>query len=208
MLFGNPQHQIQDFRPVGSMVWEIWPPKLWEFRQKRVRLPTFEPSYLRNEWPNIHKTGIDGQKVLPNILQSEKELHIWNPCQIACPSIPVLWILGHSFLRYEGSKVGNRTRFCRNSQSLGGHISHTTDPIGLKCWIWCCGFPNNMYVEQVSLKSETVGFKFSVIFGDLTRNDPIVNVLVGGGLASTSFRKDKSTNSDCRLHRNQELSYK
>ena len=65
-----------------------------------------------------------------------------------------------------------------------------------------------MYVEQVSLKSETVGFKSSVILGDLTRNDPIVNVLVGGGLASTSFRKDKSTNSDCRLRRNQELSYK
>ena len=29
------------------------------------------------------------------------------------------------------------------------------------------------HVYQVSLKSETVGFKFSVIFGDLTRNDPI-----------------------------------
>ena len=27
---------------------------------------------------------------------------------------------------------------------------------------------------QVSLKSETVGFKFSVILGDLTRNDPIL----------------------------------
>ena len=23
--------------------------------------------------------------LLPNILQSEQELHIWNPCQIACP---------------------------------------------------------------------------------------------------------------------------
>ncbi len=23
--------------------------------------------------------------MLPNILQSEQELHIWNPCQIACP---------------------------------------------------------------------------------------------------------------------------
>ena len=29
------------------------------------------------------------------------------------------------------------------------------------------------HVYQVSLKSETVGFKFSVIVGDLTRNDPI-----------------------------------
>ena len=28
--------------------------------------------------------------MLPNILQSEQVLHIWNPCQIACPSIPVL----------------------------------------------------------------------------------------------------------------------
>ncbi len=28
--------------------------------------------------------------MLPNILQSEQELHIWNPCQIVCPSIPVL----------------------------------------------------------------------------------------------------------------------
>ena len=45
------------------VAWEIWPPKLWEFRPKRVRLPTFEPSYLRNEWPNIHKTGIDGQAI-------------------------------------------------------------------------------------------------------------------------------------------------
>ena len=65
MLFGNPQHQIQNFGPIGPVVWEIWPPKLWEFRQKQVRLPTFEvffePSYLRNELPNIHKTGIDGQ---------------------------------------------------------------------------------------------------------------------------------------------------
>ena len=56
--------------------------------------------------------------------------------------------LGHSFLRYEGSKVGNRARFCRNSQSLGGHISHTTGPISLKFWIWCCGFPNNMHVPS------------------------------------------------------------
>ena len=39
------------------------PPKLWEFRQKRARLPTFEPSYLRNELPNIHITGIDGQAI-------------------------------------------------------------------------------------------------------------------------------------------------
>ncbi len=53
MLFGNPQHQIQNFRLIGPVVWEIWPPKLWEFLQKRARLPTFEPSYLRNEWPNL-----------------------------------------------------------------------------------------------------------------------------------------------------------
>ena len=99
--------------------------------------------------------------MLPNIIQSVQELHIWNPCEIACPSIPVLWIWGHSFLiyYYEGSKVGNRARFCRNSQSLGGHISHTTGPIGLKFWIWCCGFPNNVTCTyQVSIKSETVGF--------------------------------------------------
>ena len=30
------------------------------------------------------------------------------------------------------------------------------------------------HVYQVSLKYETVGFKFSVILGDLTQNDPIV----------------------------------
>ena len=84
--------------------------------------------------------------MFPNIVQSEQEWHIiWNPCQIACPPIPVIWILGQSFLRYEGLKVGNCARFCRNSQSLGGHISHTTGPIDLKFWIWCCGFPNNMY---------------------------------------------------------------
>ena len=29
------------------------------------------------------------------------------------------------------------------------------------------------HVYQVSLKSETVGFKFSVILGDLTWNDPV-----------------------------------
>ena len=29
------------------------------------------------------------------------------------------------------------------------------------------------HVYQVSLKPETVGFKFSVILGDLTRNDPL-----------------------------------
>ena len=86
--------------------------------------------------------------MLPNILQSEQEWHIWNPCQISCPSIPVLWILGHSLLRYESSKVGNRARFCRNFQSLGGHISHTTGPIGLKFWIWCCGFPNNIIIPN------------------------------------------------------------
>ena len=63
MLFGNPQHQIKNVRPIGPVVWEILPPKLWEFRQKLARLPTFEPSYLRNEWPNIHKTGIDGQAI-------------------------------------------------------------------------------------------------------------------------------------------------
>ena len=32
-----------------------------------------------------------------------------------------------------------------------------------------------MYTYQVSLKSETVGFKFSVILGDLTRNDPNIS---------------------------------
>ena len=32
-----------------------------------------------------------------------------------------------------------------------------------------------MYTYQVSLKSETVGFKFSVILGDLTRNDPNID---------------------------------
>ena len=33
----------------------------------------------------------------------------------------------------------------------------------------------NQHVYQVSLKSETVGFKFSVILGDLTRYDPLVD---------------------------------
>ena len=60
--------------------------------------------------------------------------------------------------------MGNRTCFCRNSQSLGCHISHTTGPIGLKFWIWCCG--------------ESVGVTFSVILGDLTRNDPQVKNII------------------------------
>ena len=32
--------------------------------------------------------------MLQNIIQSEQELHIWNPCQIACPSIPVFMNIG------------------------------------------------------------------------------------------------------------------
>ena len=35
------------------------------------------------------------------------------------------------------------------------------------------------HVYQVSLKSETVGFKFSVILGDLTRNDPSIRLAEG-----------------------------
>ena len=69
-----------------------------------------------------------------NIHQSEQELHIWNPCQIACPSIG-----------FKGTG-GNRARFCQNSKSSGGHISHTTGPNGLTFWIWCCGFPTNISV--------------------------------------------------------------
>ena len=108
--------------------------------------------------------------MLPNILQSEQVLHIWNPCQIACPSIPVLWILGHSFLRYEGSKVGNHARFCRNSKFGGPYLPHHWSdwPKILDLVLWV----PKQHVYQVSLKSETVGFKFSVILGDLTRNDP------------------------------------
>ena len=71
-------------------------------------------------------------------------------------------------------RLATATVFAETRKVWGGHISHTTGPIGLKFWIWCCGFPNNMYTYQVSLKSETVGFKFSVIMGDLTRNDPLV----------------------------------
>ena len=113
--------------------------------------------------------------VLPNMLQSEQELHILNPCQVAYPSTPVLWILGHSFLRYEGSKVGNRARFCRNSQSLGGgaylphHWSDWPKILDLVLWV------PKQHVYQVSLKSETVGFNS---LGDLTQNDPIVKSLV------------------------------
>ena len=33
-------------------------------------------------------------------------------------------------------------------------------------------------IYQISLKSESVGFKFSVILGDLTRNDPIVYIYI------------------------------
>ena len=63
------------------------------------------------------------------------------------------------FLIYEGSKVGNRARFCRNSQSLGGHISHTTGPIGQRIG-FCAVGSHTTYIYQVSLQSETVGFKF------------------------------------------------
>ena len=77
----------------------------------------------------------------------------------------------------KGLKVGNRTRFCRNSQSLGGpylphHWSDWPKILDLVLWV------PKQHVYQVSLKSETVGFKFSVILGDLTRNDPEVNIFM------------------------------
>ena len=37
--------------------------------------------------------------------------------------------------------------FAKTLKVWGGHISNTTGPIGLKFWIWCCGFPNNMYTK-------------------------------------------------------------
>ena len=136
--------------------------------------------------------------MLPNILQSEQVLHIWNPCQIACPSIPVLWILGHSFLRYEGSKVGNHARFCRNSQSLGGgHISHTTGPIGLKFWIWCCGFPNNMYTKfHSNLRRSGLNFLlFWVIWHGMTH----YKLQTAANSANTSDRELAWLRKECSI---------
>ena len=48
---------------------------------------------------------------------------------------------------------------------LPHHWSAWPKILDLVLWV-----PKHVY--QVSLKSETVGFKFSVILGDLTRNDP------------------------------------
>ena len=145
----NTKHYKGIFGIIQALIWHVhikgvpgWYEKMWVIK--------FQERSSKNHV--IHKVNFMvitkvNRLMLPNILQSEQELHIWNPCQIASPYIPVLWILGHSFLRYEGSKVGNRAHFCRKSQSLGGHISHITGPIGLKFWIWCCGFPNNMYTK-------------------------------------------------------------
>ena len=36
-----------------------------------------------------------------------------------------------------------------------------------------------LHVYQISLKSESVGFKFSVILGDLTRSDPLADLTHG-----------------------------
>ena len=43
------------------------------------------------------------------------------------------------------------------------------------------------HVYQVSLKSETVGFKFSVILGDLTRNDPGANYVLLLGVPTSHY---------------------
>ena len=51
-----------------------------------------------------------------------------------------------------------------------GHISRTTGPIGLKLWIWCCGFPNNMYTKFHYLRRSGL----INTLGDLTQNDPIL----------------------------------
>ena len=60
--------------------------------------------------------------MLPNILQSEQEWHLES--LLNCLSINIRFMnIGSLFPkiwgRNEGSKVGNRARFCRNSQSLG-----------------------------------------------------------------------------------------
>ena len=57
--------------------------------------------------------------MLPNIVQSEQEWHILNPCQIACPSIPVM-NTGSFIPEIWGFKGWQPCPFCRNSQSLGG----------------------------------------------------------------------------------------
>ena len=49
------------------------------------------------------------------------------------------------------------------------------------------------HVYQVSLKSETVGFKFSVILGDLTRNDPVAFLPCFFRCCSSFFRAISST---------------
>ena len=87
--------------------------------------------------------------VLPNMLQSEQELHIWNPCQVAYPSTPVFMNIGSLVPEIWGFKGWQPCPFLPKLSKFGGggHISHTTGPIDLKFWIWCCGFPNNMYTK-------------------------------------------------------------
>ena len=63
--------------------------------------------------------------------------------------------------------------FAETLKVWGGAKSHTPQhwsdwPKILHLVLWV----PKQHVYQVSLKSETVGFKFAVILGDLTRNDP------------------------------------
>ncbi len=74
--------------------------------------------------------------------------------------------------RLATAPVFAETRKVWGGEYLPHHCSDWSKILDLVLWV------PKQHVYQVSLKSETVGFKFSVILGDLTRNDP--NVFYSG----------------------------
>ena len=75
-----------------------------------------------------------------------------------------------------GFKGWQPRTFLQKLSKFGGpylphHWSDWPKILDLVLWV------PKQHVYQVSLKSETVWFKFSVILGDLTRNDPHVKIM-------------------------------
>ena len=115
--------------------------------------------------------------MLQKILQSEQELHIWNSILVRLPV--------HQYQFYEYcvtrscdmriQRLATVPVFAKTIKVGGAYLPHHWSDwpkiVDVVLWV------RKQHVYQVSLKSETVGFKLSVIFGDLTRNDQHVFLL-------------------------------
>ena len=74
-----------------------------------------------------------------------------------------------------GFKCWQPRPFLQKFSKFGGAISpQTTGPIGPQIFGFGAVGSQITCIYQISLKSESVGFKLSVILGDLTRNDPVL----------------------------------